>query len=252
VERTNYVDKAKSLMLKTARTTALVIVPLAAAVSAHAGTIISLPESGNPTCTVSFISGSCSASDSPEPSLGSGIQGLSFFTSGGFTQNLFLSTSGSSLPVGIAMADSGILGGTIGAGTLIPVDWFFTLDPLSGSGTIDSWVLTFALGLTAGGQDFGFASTSGGSIGSSGATIIGGPINLAVTNNIGSGTTLFESVTLLMNVTTDLGVQVTVPGLTSWDFQSVAATAAPEPATTGLIGASLAFLGVLLRRRRKQ
>jgi hypothetical protein len=250
MERTNYVAKAKSLMLKTARTTALVIVPLAAAVSAHAS-VITLPASGNPACAVTFVSGSCSAGDAAEASLGSGIQGLSFFTSGGFTQSVFASTSGSSVPIGMNMADSGVLGGTIAAGTLIPVSWNFNMTPLSGSGTIDSWTLTFMLGLSSGGEDFGFVQTSGGSIGSSGATISGGGINLDVSQNISGGTTLYESVALLMQVTTNLGVQVTVYNSGSWDFNSVAATTAPEPATTGLIGAGLAFFGALLRRRKQ-
>jgi hypothetical protein len=251
MERTNYVHKAKSLMLKTARTTALVIVPLAAAVSAHAGSI-ALPHSGSPTCSVSGASGSCFSGDAQLADLGSGVQGLSFFTSGGFTQNLFLFTSGASLPVNMTMGDSGILGGTIAAGTLIPVSWAFNMTPLSGSGTIDSWVLTFGLGSSAGGTNFGSASTSGGSIGSSGSTIVGGPINLQVLSDLVSGSTLFESVALTMDVTTNLGVQVTVFNATSWDFNSVAAASVPEPATTGLIGAGLAFFGALLRRRKKQ
>jgi hypothetical protein len=247
MERTNYVSKAKSLMLKTARTTALVIVPLAAAVSAHAGSI-ALPSSGEPTCSVS-VSGSCFAGDAQLADLGSGVQGLS---SGGFTQTMFVFTSGASLPVNMTMGDSGVLGGTIAAGTLIPVSWDFNMTPLSGSGTIDSWILTFGLGSSAGGTNFGSASTSGGSIGSSGATISGGPINLQVLSDLVSGTTLFESVSLTMDVTTNLGVQVTVFDASSWDFNSVAAASVPEPATTGLIGAGLAFFGALLRRRKKQ
>lgn len=251
MERTNYVSKAKSLILKTARTTALVIVPLAAAVSAHAGSI-ALPSSGNPTCQTS-ADASCSAGDSPAVDLGSGIQGLSFYTSGGFTQYLFVSSSGSVTPVTMAMGDSGIMAGTIAAGTLIPVSWDFNMSPISGSGTIDSWTLLFSLGSTPGGSDYGSATASGGSIGSSGSTVIGGPINLNVLSDIVSGSTLYENVMLTMQLdNANVGAQVTVFNATSWDFNSVAASAVPEPATTGLIGAGLAFFGALLRRRRKQ
>lgn len=250
MERTNYVAKAKTLMLAAARTTALVIVPLATAVSAHASSI-ALAASGSPTCVTSASGSVCFAGDSPESSLGSGVQGLSFYTSGGSTQNLFVSSSGSSVPVTMTMGDSGIMAGTIAAGTLIPVSWDFNMTPLSGSGTIDSWSLVFELGSTSGGSDYGSAGTSGGSIGSSGSTIIGGPINLNVLSNILSGNTLFETVLLTMNVTTSQGVQVTVFNATSWDFDSVASASIPEPATTGLIGAGLAFLGALLRLRKQ-
>src|ERR1700733_7051595 len=79
MERTNYVAKAKSLMMRTVRTTALVIVPLAAAVNAHAGAI-ALPI-GNYTCAYvdnsNSTSGSCSGGDSQQASLGSGVQGMS-------------------------------------------------------------------------------------------------------------------------------------------------------------------------------
>jgi hypothetical protein len=249
MERTNYVDKAKSLLLKTARTTALVIVPLAAAVSAHAGSI-ALP-SGSPTCS-NNVDSSCSAGDSQEPDLGSGVQGLSFFTSGGFTQNLIAGGSGSTIPINMTLGDSGTVGGTIAAGTVIPVAWNFNMTPISGSGTITSWTLTFNLGSTAGGSQYGSAETSGSSpIGSAGSTIIGGPIPLDITTTIPGSTTLFESVELSMEVdNTNFGVQVTVPENTTWDFQSVAATTAPEPASLGFIGAGLAFLGALIRRRK--
>jgi hypothetical protein len=238
-------------MLKAARTTALVIVPLAAAVSAQAGSV-ALPSSGNPTCAVSGGSGGfCFSGDAQLTDLGSGVQGLSFFTSGGFTQNLFVSSSGSSADISMGMGDSGVLGGTIANGTAIPVSWAFNMTPLSGLGVINSWSLTFALGSLAGTADYGFASTSGGSIGSSGATIVGGPINLLVSQDILSGSTLFETVKLTINASTDVGVQVTVPQGTTWDFNSVASAAVPEPASVGMIGAGLAFLGALVRRRRK-
>ena len=163
-------------------------------------------------------------------------------------------TSGASLPVNMTMGDSGIPGGTIAAGTLIPVSWDFNMTPLSGSGTIDSWILTFGLGSSAGGTNFGSASTSGGSIGSSGSTIIGGPINLQVLSTLVSGSTLFECVSLTMDVTTNLGVQVTV-----FQPRSEPGTSTPSPqrgdARAGhhrFDRRGLAFFGALLRRRRKQ
>ncbi len=242
MERTNYVNKAKSLMLKAARTSALVIVPLAAAVSAHAGSV-ALP-SGNVSCS-SNIEAICFGGDSQLPDLGSGVQGLSFFTSGGFTQTFFTS-SGSSV-FQMTLADFGTLGGTIAAGTQIPVDWVFTLAGFSGA-TIDSWTLGFELGSSPGFTDYGAVSGSG----LSGGSISGGD-TLTVSQDIASGSTLYESVVLSVNTTNSGGggIQVTVPTLSTWDFNSAAAPAVPEPASVGMIGAGLAFLGALIRRRRK-
>jgi len=251
MERTNYVDKAKSLMLKTARTTALVIMPLAAAVSAHAGSIVAsnsvaLP-SGNVSCSTNVVSGSCQGGDMQLADLGSGVQGLSFFTSGGFGQTFFLS-SGSGEIVQMTLADSGTLGGTIPAGTMIPVAWNFTMAGFSGA-TIQSWNLGFELGSLPGFTDYGAVSGSG----TGGGTVSGSAI-LNVPGDISGGNTLYE--TVLLSMTVDVagfgGVTVTVPNNTSWDFQSVAASSVPEPASLGLIGAGLAFFGALIRRRRKQ
>lgn len=242
MERTNYVNKAKSLMLRAARTGALVIMPLAAAVSAHAASI-ALP-SGNVTCSTN-ADAQCTGGDVQLLDLGSGIQGLSFFTSGGFTQTFFASSGSSTF---LALGDSGTLGGTIAGGTSIPVAWNFTIGSISGS--ISSWQLDFMLGSTAGGSDFGSFSTNG----SGGGTLIeSDSIGIVVVSGgIASGTTLFETAQITVNMGNAGDLEVTVPEGTTLDFQSVASAAVPEPASVGMIGAGLAFLGTLLGRRRKQ
>jgi hypothetical protein len=244
MERTNYVNKAKSLILKTARTTALVIMPLAAAVSAHAGSI-ALP-TGNLSCSTSIPSGSCQGGEAQLADLGSGVQGLSFFTSGGFTQGFSIS-SGTTIMT-MMLADFGIVsGGSIPTGTMIPVDWAFSTSASSGA-TINSWNLAFQLGSGPGFIDDGVVSGGG-----SGAGFFSGSNTLITTGPILSGSPLYESVLLTLNLNGNFGfIQITVPNGTTFDFQSVAASSVPEPASVGLIGAGLAFFGALLRRRRKQ
>jgi hypothetical protein len=173
------------------------------------------------------------------------VQGLSFFTSGGFTQGFNIS-SGTTIMT-MTLADFGtVSGGTIPAGTLIPVAWNFTTAANSGA-AITSWNLGFELGSSPGFTNDGAVSGSG-----SGAGTFSGSSVLTVSNNIVSGSTLYETVVLTLNLNGNFGfIQITVPTNTTFDFQSVAASAVPEPASVGLIGAGLAFFGALLRRRRK-
>jgi PEP-CTERM motif len=199
------------------------------------------------SCSTNIPSGSCQGGDAQLPALSGGVQGLSFFTSGGFPQTFFVS-SGSGQSVQMQLADFGPLTGTISSGTLIPVDWVFSMAGFSGA-TIQSWTLGFELGSSAGLADYGFASGSGAGGGS-----VSGSSVLNVTKTIPGGPNLFETVLLTMTVnSTGFGsVQVTVPAGATWDFQSVASSSVPEPASLGMIGAGLAFLGALVRRRRKQ
>jgi len=241
MERTNYVNKAKDLILKTARTTALVIVPLAAAVTARGGAI-AIP-GGNPSCTTNIPSGSCASIDTQLADLGSGIEGLSLFLSGGGEQGFQVFSSGSSTLL-VTLLDFGtVSGGSIPAGTMIPLGYSFTAAMLSG-GSIGSWSVTFELGLSPGGSDYGQAIESG----SGSGTFSGGGV-LDVSPTIASGSTLYETAQLNLTVNGPGFVEVTIPGDGSFDFDSVPSV--PEPGSVGLIGAGLAFLGALLRRSRR-
>jgi hypothetical protein len=248
MERMNYVSKAKELILKTARTTALVIVPLAAAVSAHAGTVL-LP-TGNAACSTNIPSGSCPGGDTQLADLGSGIAGVSLFMNSG-SQTFFFS-SGSGAGLDLALTDSGVLGGSIAGGTSLPVGWNFTLTSLSGS--IGSWTLTFELGSTFGGSDYGSVGVSGSGAGTFASPLPTTTFLTIASGGIASGSTLFEEAILVFNASTGgsfADVEINVPKGSSFDFNSVPGTSTPEPATLGIMGAGLAFLGAMLRRRKK-
>lgn len=233
-------------MLKTARTTALVIVPLAAAVSAHASTVV-LP-TGNPTCSTN-LSGSCPGGVEQLADLGSGVQGVSLFmNSGGQT---FFASSGSHTGLDLALSASGLLvNGPLAGGTAIPVGWNFTLTSTSGS--IGTWNLTFELGSSEGGSDFGSVGVNG----SGGGTFVSTPgtfLDVAA-GGIASGSTVFEEAILTFNASTNgppLDVFINVPAGTSFDFNSTPAASTPEPSSLGIMAAGLAFLGGLFRRRKQ-
>lgn len=242
MERTNYVSKAKNLILQTARTTALVIMPLAAAVSAQAGSI-SLPTTGA-SCTVAGgdSGSSCKGGDAlvnPDP--GVGVRGLSFFTSGG--QSFFLSSGSATL----ILSDHGTLtGGSIAAGTVIPLKWDFTLS--SSSGSITSWIIGFDLGSSFTNGDYGSNTFSG-----SGTGHFTGSGSLTIASGgIAAGASVFESGLISISVSSFTQLGVNVPPDASLDFGNSVTSSVPEPASVGMIGAGLAFLGALVRRRRKQ
>jgi hypothetical protein len=250
MEKMNYVSRAKELMLKTARTTALVIVPLAAAVSAHAGSIV-LP-TGNPACFASFSGGSCPGGDAQLADPGNGIAGVSLFMNSG-SQTFFFS-SGSGAGLGLALTDSGSLaGGSLLGGTNLPVGWNFTLGSISGS--IGTWTLMFELGSTFGGSDYGSVTVSGSGAGTFTSPAPTTTFLVIASGGVASGSTLFEEAILTFSASTNGGpsadVEINVPSGGSFDFNSTAGVTTPEPGAIGIMGAGLAFLGAMLRRRKK-
>ena len=189
MENTNYVARAKALMMKTARTTALVIVPLAAAVSAHAGAI--LPTS-NLTCTTidSSGSGSCTMSDAQQSSQ-SGITGVSFFTTSG-SGPVGFNLSGSSTNVTLKVGAGGNLSGDLTQND--PVSFNFNFNLQSG-GSVSAWAITLAFGNSFNDFSYGtfFASGSGGS----GSFIPeSGSGSLVIPGGVASGSLFWETVTL--------------------------------------------------------
>lgn len=234
MERTNYVDKAKRLMMQSARTTALVIVPLAAAVSAHAGVVL---PTGNPTCSVLFNNpqqtSGCAFNVS---SLSGGVStGVSFSSqSGGI--NLF--NSGSATDI-LTMSVTGTLtGGSFNGG--IPLDFTATVTNAQSGGAYSvAWEVD---------------GPSGGSVVATvTGVLVAGSNSLSRSTTLGtfapvfaSGSTVTEKVTFAWAVNSG-STNVTFP----FNFDAVQSSNTPEPASVGIVAAGLGFLGALWRRRKK-
>lgn len=232
-------------MKKTARTAALVIVPLAAAVSAHANIIsgATLPTQNFGCVTGGSSSGSqdCTSGAGITQLPGNtGITGASFFTFGPLG---VFGTSGS------GSADIEMWAGTnsfLGPLTQnVPLAIDFTIDAFSG-GTITGWSFIIGLGSGIEGTNYGEFMMSGS--GSSGSFTGFIPISGTVPTDVPFYET-WELSAGFQNVIA--GVEFDVPGGASVDLQSAAASGVPEPGTIGFIGAGLALLGGMFRRRRK-
>jgi hypothetical protein len=250
MEHTNYVARAKALMMKTARTTALVIVPLAAAVSAHAGAIVAsgavLPTS-NLTCTRvdGFGTGGCTMNDLQQTSQ-SGITGLSFYTG---TGAVGFNLSGSSTAIQLKVGAGGPLSGNLTQND--PVAFSFNFNLQSG-GSVSSWSILMAFGNAFGDSSYGSFGASGS--GGSGSFIpeSGSGTLVIPSGGIASGSTFWETTTINATISGGINLQINVPGGATFDYNSAAASSVPEPGSVGLLGSGLAFLGYLFRRRRRK
>jgi PEP-CTERM motif len=251
MEHTNYVARAKALMMKTARTTALVIVPLAAAVSAHAGAI--LPTS-NLTCSATDGFGStsnCTSSvgESQFAALG-GIQGISFFTTSGSIG--FSSSGGGTDSITLKIGAGGTLTGNLTQND--PVAFAFSFNLPSG-GSLLNWSINMAFGTAFGNCNYACSTITGGAASGSffpesGSMTI--PITIPFPSGIASGSAFWETATISAQVSGASFVQINIPSAATLDFNSVAASSVPEPGSVGLMGSGLAFLGYLFRRRRRK
>lgn len=247
MENVDYVARAKNLMMRTARTTALVIMPLAAASSGalQAVTIVGpvLP-TGNFVCsaTDSGTETSCpgTSSDAPLALGGNGITGVKLFTSGGLT---FLGGGSGGTAILNLQSSGPVFGGGIGTNVSIPLAFDFVL-ATTGATSVSSWQLNYALSDATTITQLALGSFSGGGIG----TFISPPGSSMITDaSSKNGDTLEVSAQLTVNWSTSGGsLTATVPA-NSFDVN-----ATPEPASLGLIGSGLALLSWRLVRDRKR
>jgi hypothetical protein len=239
MDRVNYVEKAKRLMMGTARTTALVIVPLAAAVSHMQAAAIVLPTSEQ-SCNVTSDVENFSCGLDVSALSGSVITGVQFASSG----SVFIFNSGGGTD-SITMSAGGLLAGGSLSGTL-PVDFNFS-GSSGGFNPSGSWTVLMELGSTAGSDNFGSIGFSGGFSNTSGGAFSGSG-TLSISGSVASEADLFETVVLTLPVNGGSDVEVTFP----FNFDAVNASAVPEPASVATLGSGLGIMAWLFRRRRKK
>jgi hypothetical protein len=210
--------------------------PLAAAVSAHAASV-TLPTS-NFTCSddSGFGSGSCTSGSGVSQTSGGG---LSFYLSSG---GVLLAGDGS-----LTESSHGSVSGAIASGASIPytIDIglsYFTLDP---NYSLEVEVLDTTTDKTL------VDSTFSGSYGISGATISDSGSFTAMNGSSGGNTIEVEFTLTLSNVPGNGRTTVTIPEGESVDIGPITSASTPEPASIGLMGAGLAWLGFQWRKRRK-
>ena len=249
MERTDYVAKAKQLIARSAQTAALVIVPLAMASSARATVTYSILPSGSFSCVAidgeklpDGSSASCTSGSGitqlGAPSGGTGVQGVSFFTTGTVAIGII---SGSAI---LQMIASGVLNQTLSVN--LPLHYDFTLSNIAGT-PIGNWNLEFDLGSSGSLTTYGSFNASG-----SGAGTFSGSGTLNLLSNPAAATTLYVAATLDISSNGQSGtIGISVPQGASFDLQSSnGAGAVPEPATAGLLATGLGALALWFRRRR--
>lgn len=255
----DYVARAKALLSSKARTGALLVLPLAAAVqhaqATTAGNSYALP-TGNFQCQeTGTSSGSCPGSDAQLP-VQNGLAGVKFFGTDSIYYNFYNGNPyyGTGLE-NFILSSSGPLtghsGGSLPTGTTLTNRYDFTLAPGFSGGFISSWRLTYSLvDTTTKATLFSDSSVSGGFI-SGGSGGFSGSFTDKTNAPLIQGDNY--AVTTEISVSGGGYFYLNIPGGGSFDIGSNAqAPSAPEPGTLGLGGLGLALAGIWRGLRRKR
>ncbi len=238
---TSYVERAKALIKSQARLGVLVIVPLAAALPSHAGQL-TLP-SGGYACVFNDASNSGASCNSYA---GAGVAasggGLSFsFASGSFALQDTPSGSESLTMYTQGQASAGIPSGA---------QFNFSYDIFLQDETFDpTWSLTVGIYDVTTSTYLGVSPAGSGSYDSTYQEFSGSG-SFMTTSASSASDSLEPYFTLAFTGAGGTYTFVTIPYGTSVDI-TPSATTTPEPASVGLLGAGLAGLAALFRRRRK-
>ncbi len=227
----------KKLIAKTARTWALMIMPLAVAVSARATTI--LPTAAF-ACNVTG-GNDCGEGNFAQLPAQNGVEGVKFFTNGPL--DIFNDGQPAEGGFNLSFETNGSLDGDLASGFQMPVFYNFTLSGSAAGGDFSGTTWTVMMFF------FTVADQTGGSFTASGS---------GTGTFSGSGTIVSPFVpsgmnmSVIANINVNPGPSVTdltvsVPA-SSMDFNVVST---PEPATGGLFGAALVALGWAFHRRKK-
>lgn len=226
------ISRAKAFMRSHARTAALVIIPLAAVVSAHAGAIL---PNGNFVC-------------SDTPNVGSGGNCSGGVAAGGGALSFYLASGGVLLAGGGTLMEhtNGSVATAITVGSSIPFGYDIGLSAES----IDpNYSLNIQIKDTTTSTML-VNSTFPGTFGPGSATLLNSGVFTALGSSNAGDNIVVGYLLTLSSVPEGVVVDVTVPQGLSVDVGPVG-TGVPEPASVGLMGGGLAWLGYLWRKRRK-
>jgi hypothetical protein len=236
------------------RTGALVIVPLAAAASAHAGLITSLPTSNfTISCSGTSTGAPGESSDVAAPIQSGGCSGGADPIAGSAGQiggvSLWLSNGGVDLGSGTGSITMSVRGPgpAIPLGTVIPLSWGFDMETAEvGSQTDPVWTLAYTLADMTTNTQLAFGSFGGNN---SGPVFGSGSLTTTAASSYGDTLALKVQFTELGDPKAGFDVIVQIPEFKSFDVDPLMGV--PEPSSIGLLGAGLAWLSWQWRKCRQ-